>query len=75
MDFSVRQARDCLEGDMVVIRFASSSSHCKDSTIVSKPGSCDTLIDEPIGTALAPSSYIAVNRSVDFDLIRIIPRL
>ncbi|RPD56315.1 purine and uridine phosphorylase [Lentinus tigrinus ALCF2SS1-7] len=50
-DFFVREVRECLNGDMVVVRL----------------GSCGALIDVPVGTVVAPKGSIAVTRNYDFD--------
>ncbi|KAJ3574597.1 hypothetical protein NP233_g1667 [Leucocoprinus birnbaumii] len=54
MDFFVREARECLKGDMVVIRL----------------GSCGALIDVPVGTVVAPNASVSVTRNVDFNFLR-----
>ncbi|KAG6873055.1 hypothetical protein C0995_003535 [Termitomyces sp. Mi166 len=51
MDFFIREARECLSGDMVVVRL----------------GSCGALIDVPVGTVVVPKASVAVTRNVDFD--------
>ncbi|KAF9451454.1 purine and uridine phosphorylase [Macrolepiota fuliginosa MF-IS2] len=51
MDFFVREIRECLRGDMVVVRL----------------GSCGALIDVPVGSVVVPKTCVAVNRNVDFD--------
>ncbi|PCH32973.1 purine and uridine phosphorylase [Wolfiporia cocos MD-104 SS10] len=50
-DFFVREVRECLRGDMVVVRL----------------GSCGALIDVPVGTVVVPRTSIAVSRNYDFD--------
>lgn len=51
MDFFVREARECLLGEMVIIRY----------------GSCGGLTDIPVGSLVIPDSCIAVTRNWDFD--------
>ncbi|KAF5346408.1 hypothetical protein D9758_012763 [Tetrapyrgos nigripes] len=51
MDFFVREARECLSGDMYIVRL----------------GSCGCLIDAPVGTVVVPKACVAVVRNVDFD--------
>ncbi|KAK1232767.1 hypothetical protein PQX77_004092 [Marasmius sp. AFHP31] len=51
MDMFVREARECVSGDMVIIRL----------------GSCGCLIDAPVGTVVVPKSCVSVTRNVDFD--------
>ncbi|KAK0458260.1 uridine phosphorylase [Desarmillaria tabescens] len=53
MDFFVREVRECLVGDMLVIRL----------------GSCGGLIHVPVGTVVVPKACIAVTRNVDFDFV------
>ncbi|TFY69660.1 hypothetical protein EVJ58_g312 [Rhodofomes roseus] len=52
-DFFVREVRECLTGDMVVIRL----------------GSCGGLIDVPVGTIVVPKASIAITRNYDFEFI------
>ncbi|KAI0344336.1 purine and uridine phosphorylase, partial [Trametopsis cervina] len=51
VDFFIREVRECLNGDMIVVRL----------------GSCGGLIDTPVGTVVVPKASIAVNRNYDFD--------
>ncbi|KAH0578128.1 hypothetical protein H2248_004093 [Termitomyces sp. 'cryptogamus'] len=51
MDFFVREVRECLSGDMVIVRL----------------GSCGALIDVPVGTVVVPRASVSVTRNVDFD--------
>lgn len=50
-DFFIREVRECLSGDMLVIRL----------------GSCGCLTDLPVGSLVLPISSIACTRNVDFD--------
>lgn len=50
-DFFVREVRECLSGDMVVVRL----------------GSCGGLVDVKVGSVVVPRASIAVNRNYDFD--------
>ncbi|GJE89279.1 purine and uridine phosphorylase [Phanerochaete sordida] len=50
-DFFVREVRECLSGDMVVVRL----------------GSCGGLVDIKVGSVVVPRASIAVNRNYDFD--------
>ncbi|KAI0757711.1 purine and uridine phosphorylase [Daedaleopsis nitida] len=52
-DFFVREVRECLSGDMLVVRL----------------GSCGALIDVPVGTVVAPVGSIAVTRNYDYDFV------
>lgn len=51
VDFFIREVRECLSGDMVVVRL----------------GSCGGLIDTQVGAVVVPKASIAVNRNYDFD--------
>uniref|UniRef100_A0A0W0F9X7 Nucleoside phosphorylase domain-containing protein n=1 Tax=Moniliophthora roreri TaxID=221103 RepID=A0A0W0F9X7_MONRR len=53
MDFFVREVRECLSGDMLVVRL----------------GSCGCLINAPVGTVVVPKACVAVTRNVDFDFL------
>jgi uridine phosphorylase len=50
-DFFIREVRECLCGDMLVIRL----------------GSCGCLTDLPVGSLVLPASSVACTRNVDFD--------
>ncbi|KAG1879992.1 purine and uridine phosphorylase [Suillus subluteus] len=50
-DFFIREVRECLRGDMLVIRL----------------GSCGCLTDLPVGSLVLPASSVACTRNVDFD--------
>ncbi|KAG2343404.1 purine and uridine phosphorylase [Suillus weaverae] len=50
-DFFIREVRECLFGDMLVIRL----------------GSCGCLTDLPVGSLVLPASSVACTRNVDFD--------
>ncbi|KAG1730140.1 purine and uridine phosphorylase [Suillus paluster] len=50
-DFFIREVRECLSGDMLVIRL----------------GSCGCLTDLPVGSLVLPASSVACTRNVDFD--------
>jgi len=51
MDFFVREARECLEGEMVIVRY----------------GSCGALTGLPVGSLVVPEACVAVTRNWDFD--------
>ncbi|EKM77528.1 hypothetical protein AGABI1DRAFT_115113 [Agaricus bisporus var. burnettii JB137-S8] len=53
MDFFVREVRECLRGDMIIVRL----------------GSCGALIDVPVGSVVVPKACISVNRNLDFDFV------
>ncbi|KAJ4474500.1 purine and uridine phosphorylase [Lentinula aciculospora] len=52
MDFFVRETRECVTGDMVIIRL----------------GSCGSLnLSAPVGTVVVPKACVFITRNVDFD--------
>ncbi|KAH8827676.1 purine and uridine phosphorylase [Flagelloscypha sp. PMI_526] len=51
MDFFVREVRECIAGDLAIVRI----------------GSCGGLVDVPVGSVTVPKACIAVARNVDFD--------
>ncbi|CEL52734.1 uridine phosphorylase [Rhizoctonia solani AG-1 IB] len=51
MDFFVREARECLTGDMIIVRY----------------GSCGALTDVPVGSLVIPDACIAITRNWDFE--------
>ncbi|KAJ6555215.1 nucleoside phosphorylase domain-containing protein [Mycena vulgaris] len=53
VDFFVREVRECLSGDMLIVRL----------------GSCGGLIDIPVGSVVVPKSSVAVERNLDFDFV------
>ncbi|KAF5371399.1 hypothetical protein D9615_009678 [Tricholomella constricta] len=53
MDFFIREVRECLSGDMSIVRL----------------GSCGGLVDVPVGTVVVPKASVAVSRNVDFDFL------
>jgi len=52
-DFFVREVRECLTGDMLVVRL----------------GSCGALIDIPPGSLVVPKACVAINRNWDYDFV------
>ncbi|KAL5501919.1 hypothetical protein ACEPAH_9180 [Sanghuangporus vaninii] len=53
MDFFVREVRECVEGDLVIVRL----------------GSCGALTDHPVGTLVVPTASVAVRRNYDYDFL------
>ncbi|KIY53128.1 uridine phosphorylase [Fistulina hepatica ATCC 64428] len=51
MDFTVRELRECLSGDMLIVRL----------------GSCGGLVPIPVGSVVVPKACVAITRNVDFD--------
>ena len=80
-DFFVREVRECLSGDMVVVRSggvpALSSERaikrvsvfCTETKLCVRLGSCGALIDVPVGSVVVPKGSIAVRRNYDFDFV------
>ncbi|KAF9653116.1 purine and uridine phosphorylase [Thelephora ganbajun] len=52
-DFFVREVRECLSGDMLVVRL----------------GSCGALINIPPGSLVIPKACVGINRNWDYDFI------
>ena len=69
LDFFVRETRECIAGDMVVIRYAHLLLHCPrlltSGTV--RLGSCGGLADVPVGTVVVPRACVAIQRNVDYD--------
>lgn len=71
-DFFVREVRECLTGDMIVVRSVVNWSAL---TIVgtdvscSSLGSCGGLIDIPPGSLVVPKACVAINRNWDYDFV------
>jgi len=53
MDFFVRECRECVDGDMYIIRF----------------GSCGGLAEIPVGTIVVPEASVAITRNYDHDFL------
>ncbi|KAI5115984.1 hypothetical protein M0805_004641 [Coniferiporia weirii] len=51
MDFFVREIRECVSGELVIVRL----------------GSCGGLTGLPVGTLVVPSACVSVRRNYDFD--------
>ncbi|KIK97583.1 hypothetical protein PAXRUDRAFT_211354 [Paxillus rubicundulus Ve08.2h10] len=51
VDFFIREVRECVRGDLLIIRL----------------GSCGCLTDLPVGSLILPKASIAVTRNLDFD--------
>ncbi|KAH7921501.1 purine and uridine phosphorylase [Leucogyrophana mollusca] len=51
VDFFIREVRECVSGDMLIIRL----------------GSCGCLTDLPVGSLVLPSASVSVTRNFDFD--------
>ncbi|KAH8111151.1 purine and uridine phosphorylase [Phellopilus nigrolimitatus] len=51
MDFFVREVRECVSGDLIIVRL----------------GSCGGLTGLPVGSLVVPSACVAVHRNYDFD--------
>lgn len=70
-DFFVREVRECLSGDMLVVRLANPSAPTVNGLDGPTPslGSCGALIDIPPGSLVVPKACIAINRNWDYDFI------
>ncbi|OBZ78779.1 hypothetical protein A0H81_00040 [Grifola frondosa] len=71
-DFFMREVRECLNGDMVVVRSIFSylvASHLTTERcgVSVRLGSCGALIDVPVGSVVVPRASIAVTRNYDFN--------
>jgi len=53
VDFFIREVRECIEGDMAVIRL----------------GSCGCLTDLPVGSLVLPTASVAVTRNFNYDFV------
>ncbi|OCB91137.1 purine and uridine phosphorylase [Sanghuangporus baumii] len=53
MDFFVREVRECVEGDLVIVRL----------------GSCGGLTDHPVGTLVVPTASVVVRRNYDYNFL------
>ncbi|EJD48995.1 purine and uridine phosphorylase [Auricularia subglabra TFB-10046 SS5] len=51
VDFMVREIRECVDGEMAIVRL----------------GSCGSLLDIPVGSLVVPRASVAVTRNYDFD--------
>ena len=70
-DFFVREVRECLSGDMLVVRLVNSSAPVINAPDELTPslGSCGALIDIPPGSLVVPKTCVAINRNWDYDFI------
>ena len=70
MDYFVREVRECLSGDMLVVRLVISAS-VSDAPDAVNPslGSCGALIDIPPGSLVVPKACVAINRNWDYDFV------
>lgn len=75
VDFFIREVRECLSGDMIVIRSADHIFIVKLLQIggllitTIRLGSCGCLVDLPVGSIVIPKASVAVSRNYDFDFI------
>lgn len=70
-DFFVREVRECLSGDMLVVRLVNSSVPIINAPDKLTPslGSCGALVDIPPGSLVIPKACVAINRNWDYDFI------
>lgn len=75
VDFFIREVRECLQGDMLVIRWAVAPCFVCQSRISilthisARFGSCGCLTDLPVGSIVLPKASLAVTRNLDFDFV------
>jgi uridine phosphorylase len=71
MDFFVREVRECIIGDMVVVRYPYFFCEPDKSFNMRSPrlGSCGALIDIPVGSVVVPKASVAVTRNLDYDFV------
>ena len=70
-DFFVREVRECLNGDMLVVRSVNSSApviNPADELTLSL-GSCGALVSIPPGSLVVPKACVAINRNWDYDFV------
>jgi uridine phosphorylase len=69
-DFFVREVRECLSGDMLVVRLVI-SGHMRNIADGATPslGSCGALIDIPPGSLVVPKACVGINRNWDYDFV------
>lgn len=73
MDFLVREGRECVEGDMYMIRFGSCG--CLTDLVSTSSSFClliltsllSGMVSKPVGSIVAPKASVAVTRNLDFD--------
>lgn len=72
MDFFVREVRECLSGDMVVVRcvFHLLGNLCALLTSTyGSLGSCGGLGDVQVGTVIVPEASVAITRNYDYNFV------
>jgi uridine phosphorylase len=69
MDFFVREVRECLSGDLAIVRSGVTFGYITLDQRIKRLGSCGSLIDVPVATVVVPKSSVAVSRNVDFDFL------
>ena len=70
-DFFVREVRECLSGDMLVVRSVISSAPTSSAPNKFKLrlGSCGALVDIPPGSLVVPKACVGINRNWDYDFV------
>ena len=69
-DFFVREARECITGDMVIVRCVVCGLHVEIHNIYSSGslGSCGGLLETlPVGSIVVPRASVSVTRNYDYD--------
>ena len=70
VDFFIREVRECLSGDMIVIRrvyFVHTDTRNLMTNSLHRLGSCGCLTDLPVGTMVVPKGSVSVTRNYDYD--------
>jgi len=70
-DFFVREVRESLSGDMLVVRWVILSVSTSSASHTFKPslGSCGALVDIPPGSLVVPKACVGINRNWDYDFV------
>lgn len=69
-DFFVREARECIIGDMVIVRYVVYDLQVKTHNASSSGslGSCGGLLEAlPVGSIVVPRESVSVTRNYDYD--------
>lgn len=68
MDFFVREMRETISGDMIVIRLIRIPLLCSLSKVeMERLGSCGAVADLPVSSVVVPEACVQISRNVDFD--------
>lgn len=69
MDFLIREGRECVDGDMYIIRFGSCGclTDLVRKLIFSRTMHALIAARQPVGSVVTPRASVAVTRNFDFD--------